>query len=529
MKTCISTKWPMMVFVALQLMMLVPETFAQDPVSPEQVANGLAFRLAIIILSAIIAWLSRGLLLRRLNKLMKSESKKVAEFSVEKSLNREVVADQELNLVELNAKSDLPPSTRRSKTLLRQAKKAVNGVFVSNLIIGAVYLLISLVYLEFEVYQLSNAVNESNFDFVVSSIKQIYFYKILVITFLLWNIMRFLGERNQLSAYGSGSLGILKSFLSFIFKLFHGFWCQAIGVILMVYTLFFALIYESVFALAVLFHLFLWYRIKKNGRKRTNVKLLILRVFFIKKTSIFTFKRLVKTWRHLGTYFTVADPSFFKLTWKQRFNYFFPFYIIAVFLIYTILTDPNKDSEPQIFVGFMILLVIGNIISVIKGGIKIKQNFMVSQADLNKRLEKLERFPTNFGGAFKESPVMCYENNWKIAVDGLINSADVVLMDLRGFSETNKGCAYEINVLFDNVPANQIVFVAYADAADLIRAVIKEQWAELSETSPNLNIKDPSTTLYTVSSETNKDVQRVLSLLLESAATKRDASKVKVN
>lgn len=330
--------------------------------------------------------------------------------------------------------------------------------------------------------------------------------------------MRFLGERNQLSAYGTESLGFLKSVLSFVFKLFHSFWCQAVGVVIMIYTLFFALIYSGALAAAVVFHLFLWYRIKRSGRKRINVKLLILRVFFIKKTSVFTFSRLVKSWRHLGTYFTVADPSFYKLTWKQRFNYFFPFYIIGTFLIYTALTDDNKAIELQIFGSFMFLLVIGNIISVIKGGIKIKQNFMVGQTDLDKRLKKLERSPTDSGGVFKESPVMCYENNWKIAVDGLINSADVILMDLRGFSETNKGCAYEVNVLFDSVPANRIVFVGYADATDLIRTVIREQWAELSETSPNLNIKDPYTTLYTVSSEDAKDLQRVLTLLLESTA-----------
>lgn len=502
----------------LYLVALPCLALAQDPVTTEQVTTGLALRVWIIILSAIIAWLSRGLLLRRLNKLMKSESKKAAKFSVVESVNREVMSHQELNLIELDTRSDLPVSTPRSEYLLTQAKKVVNGVFVTNLIIAMVYLGISLIYLEFKAFQLEEMLNGSNFEYVYSSMKQILFYKYLVFIFLIWNIMRFLGERNQLSAYGSESLGFLKSVLSFVFKLFHSFWCQAVGVVIMIYTLFFALIYSWALAAAVVFHLFLWYRIKRSGRKRINVKLLILRVFFIKKTSVFTFSRLVKSWRHLGTYFTVADPSFYKLTWKQRFNYFFPFYIIGTFLIYTALTDDNKAIELQIFAGFMFLLVIGNIISVIKGGIKIKQNFMVGQTDLDKRLKKLERSPTDLGGVFKESPVMCYENNWKIAVDGLINSADVILMDLRGFSETNKGCAYEVNVLFDSVPANRIVFLGYADSTDLIRTVIMEQWAELSETSPNLNIKDPYTTLYTVSSEDAKDLQRVLTLLLESTA-----------
>jgi hypothetical protein len=112
---------------------------------------------------------------------------------------------------------------------------------------------------------------------------------------------------------------------------------------------------------------------------------------------------------------------------------------------------------------------------------------------------------------------MCYDNTWKLAVDGLISSADVVLMDLRGFSETNKGCAYEVNVLFDSKPASQIVILGYKDAIPLIRNLIKAQWAELSEKSPNLSLKNPYTTLYTVTKEDNKDIQAITDALLESA------------
>ena len=197
----------------------------------------------------------------------------------------------------------------------------------------------------------------------------------------------------------------------------------------------------------------------------------------------------------------------------------FPFYSLVVFFLYTIVTDPNKENEMTLFVGFVFLLVMGNIFMVMFDLVRMKLQFMSSSAALTKRLDTLERKPTKLDNTFKEVPVMCYDNTWKQAVDGLVKTADVILMDLRGFSEANKGCAYEVNILFDRVDVNRIVFMGYEDAIPLIRRVIEEQWEALAETSPNLTTKGPHINLYVVKKENHNDVDAILKLLLGAAKT----------
>lgn len=502
-----------------------------DEVSLAYTTSTLAYRFWIVILAAIIALLSRGVLLRRLNKTMLSESKKAKGYSDDETGIKEEVAPQELAVIEANVETGLPGSTPNREKLLKQAKKAINLVFVANLIIGAVYAAAYYLVLDDKQRIVSHipSLGDAGKDAAVAMILKLDLYLYLIVFFLIWNTMRFLGERNQLSAYGKGPLGFLKPVAAFIFKFFHSSWCKALGWIVLLYTLYILYILTVVFfmhipglnewllVVAVVLHLFLWYLLKKIGRKRINTKLLILRVFLIGKTSAFTFRGLAKSWKHFGSYFTVADPSFYKVAWKQRFNYIFPLYIILLFLFYTALVDPNREIEDSLFIGFIFLLVIGNILFIIFGSVKMKQKFMSNAAALDKRLKKLERAPTTSDNTFRPEPVMCYDNTWKLAVDGLISSADVVLMDLRGFSETNKGCAYEVNVLFDSKPASKIVFMGYKDAIPLIRNLIKAQWAKLSEKSPNLSLKNPYTTLYTVTKEDNKDIQGITDALLESA------------
>jgi hypothetical protein len=491
-----------------------------DP-TQQQVMDSLGYRFWIVIVAAIFAFLSRFVLLRRLNKLMLSPSKKAEEHSFAETVTTEVTAHQKLNVVELDIQSEQAPASPGRARLAQQASKAINRVFVSNLIIGVVYVASYYFILGGDdvIADLEISVNESNFDQTLSSIKLIGGYKFLIYLFLIWNVMRFVGDRNRLSAYTKGPLGFLKPVATFILKFFHTAWCQALAVMVLLYTLLLMTLWQDwLLAVAIVTHLSLWYLLKMSGRRQMNSKLLILRVFLIGKTSAFTFKSLAKLWRHFGTYFTVADPSFYKVTWKQRFNYTFPLYIVILFFVYTLVTDTNKDAESEIFAAFFFLLLAGNILFVIVNRIRMKQNFMSNATALDKKLKKLELAPTKFDNTFKEQPVMCYDNTWKQAVDGLVDSADVILMDLRGFSETNKGCAYEINVLFDSVLANRVVFMGYKDAVGLIRNVIEEQWQELSDKSPNLNFQDPYTTLYTVNKENNREVEIILGVLLDAVA-----------
>jgi hypothetical protein len=330
--------------------------------------------------------------------------------------------------------------------------------------------------------------------------------------------LRFVGERNLMAWPRNLLMRIANPFVRFLCKFFNSTWSQAIGITLMLYTFYLCLILyvpgASLLGFAVVVHLILWSVLRYLGRKGNNAKLLILRVFLLGKTSTFTFKNLASVWKHFGSYFTVADPSFYKVNWKQKFNINFPLYIILFFAFYTMVVDPNREIEGDIFLSFIFLLFAGNLLFVIFGRIQMKLKFMTTSEALDKRLSKLQRAPTFLDGTFRPDPVMCYDNTWKLAVDGLIDKSDVVLMDLRGFSENNKGCAYEVNVLFDSKPTHNIVFLAYEEAVPQVRELIKTQWAELSDQSPNLKIATPYTTLYTINKENSRDIEGVADALL---------------
>ena len=54
----------------------------------------------------------------------------------------------------------------------------------------------------------------------------------------------------------------------------------------------------------------------------------------------------------------------------------------------------------------------------------------------------------------------CHADTWQITMQRLAQEAEVVLMDLRGFSAGNSGCLYELEQLFASVSLESIVFQA---------------------------------------------------------------------
>jgi hypothetical protein len=485
--------------------------FGQADPPLEETQIGLANRFLIIIIAAVIALISRAVLLRRLNKLMLSEAKKPGEFAKEQAPKPETKARQELRLVEKNFESADKEKESRRERLMTRARSGINRLFFTQLVIAVAYAagFYLVVQWEFPGYIEFLASRSEDLEAIRRPILNYQIYEWLIIFLFAWTAIQFGANRYYFSGWGKGRFGFLA----------QGFWGQAIAIMVLLYTLGFTLtLFSFVLLVPVALHLFLWWHLKRSGRQRSNTKLLILRVFLLKKTSDFTFKRLVKAWKHFGNYFTAADPSFYKVTWKRRFRHTFPVYIIAVFFIYTLLEDTTRGTGAgDIFGGFIFLLIIGNIIWILNSRSRMKRLFMGSPDSLAKRLGTVEHNPVKVDNTFRELPVMCYDNTWRQAVDGMIGTADVVLMDLRGFSEKNVSSAYEINVLFDTVPANRIVFMAYEEAIPLVKRTINEQWEMLAEDSPNLDTKDPYTTLYTVTRENRKDMQGILATLLDSA------------
>jgi hypothetical protein len=104
--------------------------------------------------------------------------------------------------------------------------------------------------------------------------------------------------------------------------------------------------------------------------------------------------------------------------------------------------------------------------------------------------------------SFPAQSVLCHDAVWRRALDLMLTNADVILMDLRGFSRENQGCVQEIHSMFSRVPVDRIVFVA-DESVDrrLLRATLGNAWARMSEASPNQGVSGAKITVQYLDAE----------------------------
>lgn len=93
--------------------------------------------------------------------------------------------------------------------------------------------------------------------------------------------------------------------------------------------------------------------------------------------------------------------------------------------------------------------------------------------------------------------MQCNDASWQIALHTLLDMADVVIMDLSGFSPENKGCAYELEALINTLPFEQFI-LAINEKTDLpyLQHVLQEAWSNRKDSSPNHQLKIPAIKLY---------------------------------
>jgi predicted Holliday junction resolvase-like endonuclease len=465
-------------------------------------SDKLGHRVFIIIIAAIIAYVTRFILIRFMNRWMMSKSSKVKKSTISEKPISELSNNQKLSFEMLNLDADISNCIPYRKKMVERTKKMMRIQFFTDLLIGLVYIIVGYFVLD------------DGYPFYFS-------YFLFAILFLIWATMGYIGYRHQITAYKDGVFDVIAPLWNFIFAVFQFKWKNLLAIALFLMALIISVFDLSLsdfskgipMLLAVFFNIFLLYKLHKKAQKQTNLTVLILRVFLIKKTSLFTFSKLASYWKYFGSYFTVSDPSFYKVYWKRNFKRSFPVFIIITFLIYTQL----ENSAPGAFAPFIFLMVIGAIIFIIWSIRTMKRNFVKNESALQKELTRLKRKPVKLDGTFKETPISCYDNTWQMTVETLIKTASVVLMDLRGFSEKNKGCEFEVNLLLNKIALNQILFIGYEDTIPLIKETIEHKFETLETNSPNKDIKNPVATVFEIRNENNKETQYIMDILLNKA------------
>ena len=470
---------------------------------------GIPLRILLLLVSYLIVRITKSKLFKKLNQLMMAESEKAAAVSTEEEVVVEKPPSAALVIREMDANIELSEAKTIREETVAQALKEFNRLFLIDLGLLAVYALIPMI--------------DSFFHLAMIDTEMYSFYVGVV---FFWTLMRFIGHRRQFKAYRKGIFGFLGPVQRIIFFPFQTLWYQA----LFFFLLFIGLtrsfwsftigdaLSGFLFLIPIGLHLFALRQVRLKGRKKNNIKLLILRVFFLDKSSEFTFSYLAKYWKHFGSYFTVADPSFYRVFWKRRFNNTFPIFIIVVFLVFTQLTDDQPEGTViGMFVFFVVLLLLGSVFYVNRSTRKMSNSFVHSAEQLEGRLDELDKWPVKNDNTFKEFPVMCYDNTWKIGLSTLVDEASVIMMDLRGFSEKNKGCEYEIDFILDHKALKHILFVCKPEARELVKRTIMERWEKLSEKSPNIEDQSPEATLFISEEEDAKELQHIMDLLKKGA------------
>jgi hypothetical protein len=146
--------------------------------------------------------------------------------------------------------------------------------------------------------------------------------------------------------------------------------------------------------------------------------LLVLRVFGDAARSEALFDRIVSRWRWFGPVTMIAGPD-----------------VVA------------RTVDPGDFLRF----AAGDIAA----------SFVATSDDLGRRLAALDARPDP-DGRYRVNEFCCRDNSWQATVVRLIDSADTVLMDLRGFNAQRAGCAFELGELGRRRWPSQVVLLVDA-------------------------------------------------------------------
>ena len=105
----------------------------------------------------------------------------------------------------------------------------------------------------------------------------------------------------------------------------------------------------------------------------------------------------------------------------------------------------------------------GDVLAFVSGS--LDGRYVATVDEVGHRVSRLD-MQRDPDGRFRVNEVYCRDDTWRATVQALIDTTDTVLMDLRGFSNVNSGCAFELEQLVSRLPPERIVLV-YDQTTDL--------------------------------------------------------------
>lgn len=89
---------------------------------------------------------------------------------------------------------------------------------------------------------------------------------------------------------------------------------------------------------------------------------------------------------------------------------------------------------------------------------RVDESFVRSRSDLERRLAGFDAIPDP-DGRYRVNELCCRNDTWQATVVSLMDSADAIVMDLRGLDAGHSGCEFELQQLATRVDAKRVVLV----------------------------------------------------------------------
>ena len=179
-------------------------------------------------------------------------------------------------------------------------------------------------------------------------------------------------------------------------------------------------------------------------------RLLLLRTFGFRKRTERLFDTIAERWRFHGPVLMIAGPD------------------LAV-----------RTINPADYIRFL--------------SRRLRDRFVNTAGDLQRGVDTLDELPDP-DGRYRVNELFCRDDTWQQALIALLDRADVVLMDLRGFSVDNRGCLYELERLVERGPAGQVFLIVDGTTdRSLLDLSIQDAWNRMDDSdrrpgAANLNV-----------------------------------------
>ena len=252
-----------------------------------------------------------------------------------------------------------------------------------------------------------------------------------------------------------------------------------------------------------------------SGIKKFSRRLTVLRVFGLKSNTRHLFNRVVHFWNYAGPSFTIMDPIFAKSEfsfWGSPKN--FRLKSAQVFAIFAGAVIGYKVNSGGMALSYILMILSSVIINVILLYIIIPTFFIKKSDALHKRIGRTSGRDRGWYGIGKQVNLYCFDNIWKKALGRIVEGADAVIMDLRGFSADRKGCAFEMSHLVNNYDLDRALFIVDGGTdKNLFIETLREEARRLGADSPNAGKENINVTVFSCDGQGRKNTGKIMQIL----------------